>query len=385
MGVVGGHQGNAGLAGQAHHALIHLFLDLQALVLHLEEEVALAENIAQAIGRGARGFFPILQQAFGDFSTQTGGEGNQATGMLGEQVVVHARLVVKAGQTSRGDQFDQVAVALGILAQQYQVVGAAGSGSFRIGRLLLVTAASHVNLAADDRFDAARGGFVEKIGRGEQVAVVGDGHGGHAAARSLIYDRSDVTGAVQKTVVSVQMEMDKIRSVHSGSHCMTLPRNLPTRRGAASRCCGCQGTMTTAPRRLQRFRAGFFAERGAAFFPAAAGWPLAVTFAGGAPPTFFCAARAGLPLKAVAEGAPFPGFASGFPFSFSALSFFLSILMPARLRRTLSKSSGPRTRPASCWLKKPSSTWSNFGPRGTPRASSCAAGNDMRRGFHRVR
>src|SRR5208282_4325430 len=50
VGVVGGDEGDAGFAGEANDAEIDLLLDFESLVLDLEEEIALPENVAEAIG-----------------------------------------------------------------------------------------------------------------------------------------------------------------------------------------------------------------------------------------------------------------------------------------------------------------------------------------------
>ena len=54
VAVVGGHQGNAAFAREPHQVAIHGAIDVQALILHFEEEIAFAENVLQAMrGRAA--------------------------------------------------------------------------------------------------------------------------------------------------------------------------------------------------------------------------------------------------------------------------------------------------------------------------------------------
>ncbi len=74
VAIVGGHQGNAALARQAHQLAIERLIHVQALVLHLEEKIAFAENVLKAVGRGARVIVALLQHRFGNGAFEAGGE-----------------------------------------------------------------------------------------------------------------------------------------------------------------------------------------------------------------------------------------------------------------------------------------------------------------------
>ena len=80
----------------------------------------------------------------------------------------------------------------------------------------MTAAPRDVDFAADDGLHAARGGFVIEMLGGKQIAVVGDGHGGHAATSRLVNQFRDVAGAVEKAVVGMQMQMYEARRFHSG-------------------------------------------------------------------------------------------------------------------------------------------------------------------------
>ena len=149
--------------------------------------------------------------------------------MLCEQIVVDAGLVVEAFQKTFGNQINQIAVAFRIFAEQNEVIRATlGDVAVLSARLpvgcrcwaaraprnaigiavgflaaIMAAGARDVNFAADDRLHAARGGFVMKVLGGKKIAVIRDGHGGHAAVGRLIYQFRDVTSAVEKTVVGV--------------------------------------------------------------------------------------------------------------------------------------------------------------------------------------
>ena len=70
----------------------------EALVLNFEIEIILAEDVAVAPGGGASGIVLPFHEALGYFAFEASGEANQSRGMLGEELLAHARLVVKAVQ-----------------------------------------------------------------------------------------------------------------------------------------------------------------------------------------------------------------------------------------------------------------------------------------------
>jgi hypothetical protein len=181
--------------------------------------IAFTENVAEAVGRGARVGFAIFHDGFGDFAAQAGGESDQAARVLREKIEIDARLVVEAVEKARGNELDEVAVAFRVLAEQDEMIGAAGAGGFGVGGFFLVAAAGDVDFAADDGLHAAGNRFVEKIGGGEEIAVVGDRYGGHLPAGGLGDQLGNVAGAVEKAEIGVQMEMDEARSAHAGCHC----------------------------------------------------------------------------------------------------------------------------------------------------------------------
>ncbi len=124
--------------------------------------------------------------------------------------MVHARLVIKAIEISRRNQLDQVSVAFVVLAEQHKMIRA-----FGIGAAALVIVRRNVHLAADDRLHAMRRRLVIKSRSRKKIAVIGHGDGGHFAPRSFGCQFADFTGAVEKRVVRVQMQMYKVRGGHS--------------------------------------------------------------------------------------------------------------------------------------------------------------------------
>ena len=71
-----------------------------------------------------------------------------------------------------------------------------------------------VDLAPDDGLDVPLAGFVEEIRCGEKIAVVGDGHGGHLLARSLIEKLRSLASPVEQAVIGVDVEMNELGLPH---------------------------------------------------------------------------------------------------------------------------------------------------------------------------
>ena len=67
-----------------------------------------------------------------------------------------------------------------------------------------------VDLAAEDRVDAALAGGVVEHHRREHVAVLGDSQRRHLQRRCLIEQLVDAAGAVEQRVLGVQVEVDEL-------------------------------------------------------------------------------------------------------------------------------------------------------------------------------
>ena len=146
--------------------------------------------------------------------------------MLAEEIVVDARLVVETFEIAGGDELDEIAVALEGFAEEHEVIGAAGAGLevvAIIGRgagffaAVETAALGDVNFAADDGLDVALAGFMEEIGGGEEVAVVGDGHGGHFLAGGLVEKFGGFTRTVEEAEVGVNVQVNELRIAHGVS------------------------------------------------------------------------------------------------------------------------------------------------------------------------
>ena len=129
-------------------------------------------------------------------------------GVLREQLLVDARLVVEALGVAGRHQLDQVVVALVGLREQDQMV-------LRLARDCRSSCAGspgrHVDLAAENRLHAPLPRVVVKDHRREQVAVLGDRHRRHLQRGRLIEQLVDPARAVEQRKLGVEMEMDELR------------------------------------------------------------------------------------------------------------------------------------------------------------------------------
>ncbi len=130
-----------------------------------------------------------------------------------QKLLVHPWLIIKSFKICFTGEFDEVLIAGQIRGQQDEmiVIVVRESAVF----LGVAAAGRHIGFTADDGFDPVRLGFLIKLNRAKQVAMVGHGHGRHAEGFDLLYERFDLIGAVEKTELGVQMQMDE-GSTHEG-------------------------------------------------------------------------------------------------------------------------------------------------------------------------
>ena len=95
---------------------------LDAVPLHLEEEVFGAEDVAIRAGRLDRLAFLLMRQPLGDLALQAAAQADQSLRVLREQLLVDARLVVEAFGVAGRHELDQVVIALVRLREQHEMV-----------------------------------------------------------------------------------------------------------------------------------------------------------------------------------------------------------------------------------------------------------------------
>ena len=208
MHVVGRDELQSEFLRPRNQVAIHFDLLWNRVVLEFEVKVLRAEDLFEPVHRGARPVQLVLLDQFGNFAGETAGERDQPLLVLRQDFLVDARFVVITLQVGRGVEFDQVSVAGLVLGQQDQVV----VNILAAARRLLVQAACrrHIDLAADDRFDALIARGLIKIDRAVEHTMVGDRQGGKLQVARLVHQRVETAGAIEQRILGVQMEMDKI-------------------------------------------------------------------------------------------------------------------------------------------------------------------------------
>ena len=117
-----------------------------------------------------------------------------------QQIVIHARLVIKALEKPGGNQLNQIPIAFFILCEQDEMVR-----PLRIVSAIPVIIGRYIHFATDDGLYAVSASLVKEIRGGKKISVVGYGDGGHPAARGFGGKFADFASAVQERVVRMQM------------------------------------------------------------------------------------------------------------------------------------------------------------------------------------
>ena len=125
--------------------------------------------------------------------------------MLRKQLLINARLGVKAFGKACGHHFDQIFVAGFVFTQQDQVAVAVNAV-----HLIKASAGRNINLTADDRLDARRLGSVKKRNAAIHNTVVSDGTGRLPHLLEPVKHPVDAAGAVQQAVLGMHMQMGKL-------------------------------------------------------------------------------------------------------------------------------------------------------------------------------
>ena len=191
--VVSAHERHVQLARDRHEPLVHDELLVDALILHLEKKIAGAENVAERRGRLERLALVARANLGRDLPFQAAAQPNQPLGVLGEQLLVDARLVVEAFGIPGRHELDEVVIALIGLSQQHQVVvRIAVRAAFRVP-----AARRDVDLAAENRLHSALLRVIVKDDRREHVAMLGHRKRRHLEPGRLVEQLVDATCPVE--------------------------------------------------------------------------------------------------------------------------------------------------------------------------------------------
>ena len=138
------------------------------------------------------------EQGTGDFPGKAGGKRHNALGILAQQPLIHSGTHVKSVQRPVRHELRQVMVPRSVLRQQHKVVAL----TYPLGSPIFVIVAN-VDFAADNRLDAYFFGCKVEVQGGIEIAVVGNGHGGHAEILGLHAQLIQTDGAVQQAVLGM--------------------------------------------------------------------------------------------------------------------------------------------------------------------------------------
>ena len=203
--VVGADEGQVEVAGHRQQPGVHDALLVDALVLHLQEEVARPEDVPEGRG-GLAGPVRLLgAESRRHLPLQATAETDESGRVLRQQLLVDPRLVVEPLGVPRRHQLDEVVVAGEVLGQQHQVVvGFPGRAASRV-----TAARRDVHLAAENRLDAPFPGLVMEYDAREHVAVLGDGQSRRTGVPGMVEQLPDAAGAVEQRVLRMQVQMDE--------------------------------------------------------------------------------------------------------------------------------------------------------------------------------
>ena len=182
---------------------------VDALILHLQEEVPRTENVPIRGGGIDRLLLLFRPDSGRDLSLQTAAQSDEAGRVLREQFLVDPGLVVEPLGVTGGDELDQVVIPLVGRREEDQVVRRlAGCSALRPP-----IARSNVHLTAENRIDSPLPRLIVKDDRREHVAVLGNRERRHLELHRAVEELLDAARAVEQRVLGVQVQMDEI------SHC----------------------------------------------------------------------------------------------------------------------------------------------------------------------
>ncbi len=242
--VVGGHQWDLQFLGQTQQVLGDPPFNLQTVVHDLAEVVLLAEDLLEFGGGRLCGLVLSQAQLRLDFTRGAASGGNQALGVVVQQLAVPARIFAEDRiQGGDGAALEEVVHAFVVVGQQRHVGVEATAGDVislllflgtPFHALLVIARGSrrHVGLDPDDGLDAGPGGLAPEVEGTEEIAMVGDGHGFHALPVGFLEELAKTGRPVEHRVFGVGMKMNK--SVACGTHASSLalgPRGISSGAG----------------------------------------------------------------------------------------------------------------------------------------------------------
>jgi len=203
VAVAGGDEPEPGLARHLLPRLVDLLLLVEAVGLHLEEERVLLEQRLVLERFVLCLFVALAHERLRDLAAETRRQTDEPLGMILEQLLVDARVVIKTFEERLRVQELEVLVTLHVLGQKDQVV------IFALG-LVLHRRRRDVGLAAEDGLDAGVLGLLVEVDHAVHVAVVGERHRFHAVLLARLHEVGQTDGAVEERILRMQMQMREL-------------------------------------------------------------------------------------------------------------------------------------------------------------------------------
>jgi hypothetical protein len=203
VAVAGGDEAEPGLARHLLPRVVDLLLLVEAVGLHLEEERVVLEQrlVLERLVLGV--LVALAHQRLRHLAAQARRQADEPLGVILEQLLVDARVVVEALEERLGVEELQVLVALLVLRQEDEVVVLA------LG-LVLHRGRRDVGLAAEDRLDPGVLGLLVEVDHAVHVAVVGEGHRVHAHLLTGLEQVGQPDGPVEQAVLGMQVEVREL-------------------------------------------------------------------------------------------------------------------------------------------------------------------------------
>ena len=220
--VIGPDEGCADRVGDPDRPRRDLALLLEPVRLHLHEVMVLAEDLLIPACRLERLGLVTRGELTAHLGIEAPGEHEEPVGVLGEELPVHARLVVVALEVGLGDEPHEIGVA-GLVAHEDGAVAGALVAAV-LSRPLEAAPRRDVELRAEDGLHARLHAGRVEIDAAEEVAVVGQGEGGEAQLLRALDELLEARGAVEQAVLRVDVQVNEIggRFQVPYSHSMVL-------------------------------------------------------------------------------------------------------------------------------------------------------------------
>ncbi len=197
--VIGRHEIEVHFPGDLDQLRVAAALGVDTVVVEFDEIALRAEDIAVKPGDLTSLPPSPREDVMIHLALEAPAEGDEAIRVLRQQLPVDTRLVVKTLEMGGTDEFDEIAVPLGILHEERQVIGGVTS---RTRRLVQHGTRRDIGLTTHDRLHPGLLRRLEKLDRPEHVAVIRHGDGGHAE-RAAFLTRSLVRIAPSSSEYSV--------------------------------------------------------------------------------------------------------------------------------------------------------------------------------------